>query len=120
MGFSFQKHTVSVEIEGKDYVIDLGDAEVFDNIASWGERIQNEDYADATEGQAQALSADVKGYLKILLGQEQFEDIFESRPWSMLDGLELFAYLYSKIAEAQIGDRFDEAIARYVPDMPEA
>ena len=38
----------------------------------------------------------------------------------MLDGLELFAYLYSKIAEAQIGDRFDEAIARYVPDMPEA
>ena len=120
MGFSFQKHTVTVEIENKEYIIDLGDAEVFDSIASWGERIQNEDYADASDGQAKALSADVKGYLKILLGQEQFEDVFHNRPWNMLDGLELFAYLYSKIAEARIGDRFDEAIARYVPDIPEA
>lgn len=120
MGFSFQKHTVTAEIEGKEYVIDLGDAEIFDNIATWGERIQDEDYAGASEGRAQALSSDVKGYLKILLGQEQFEDVFENRPWSMLDGLELFAYLYSKIAEARIGDQFDEAIARYVPDMPEA
>ncbi len=120
MGFTFQKHAVTVEIEGKEYAIDLGSAEIFDQIAAWGEKIQSASYADSPEGQAQALSSDAEGYLKILLGQEQFEDVFEGRPWNMLDGLELFAYLYSKIAEARIGDRFDEAIARYVPNMREA
>lgn len=40
-----------------------------------------------SEGRLNALSADVRNYLMALLGKEQFEQVFENRPFDFIDGL---------------------------------
>ena len=99
MGFEFSSHTVTVEIGGKPYVINMGDADMLDKVEHWSDKLSGTDYRGLSEGRLNALSADVRNYLMALLGKEQFEQVFENRPFDFIDGLELFAFLYAEIAK---------------------
>lgn len=117
MGFSFSKHTVDVEIEGKPYSINLGDADMLDKVERWGNKLQGADYSKMTEGRVAALTSDVRNYLMSLLGKEQFDEVFQGRKFDFIDGLELFAYLYAAIEGSRTDVDFRKNLAKYMPDV---
>lgn len=118
MGFSFSDHTVGVEIEGKRYELNLGDADMLDKVDQWSAKLQSVDYAkiSADKGRMRLLENDVRGYLKALLGAEQFDDVFKGRKFDFIDGLELFAYLYSEVSRSRIDEQFKATLSKYIPD----
>ena len=63
------------------------------------------------------LAQDVRGYLKALLGDEQFADIFKARKFDFIDGLELFAYLYAEVTKSRVDEGFRVNLAKYLPDV---
>ena len=117
MGFEFSSHTVTVEIGGKPYVINMGDADMLDKVEHWSDKLAGTDYRGVSEGRLNALSADVRNYLMALLGEEQFEQVFENRPFDFIDGLELFAYLYAEIAKSRVDASFKAKLGKYLPDL---
>lgn len=117
MGFEFSSHTVEVTICDKPYTINLGDAAMLDKIERWSNKLQNTDYTTMSEGRINALSADVHNYLIALLGKKQFEEVFAGRSFDFIDGLELFAYLYSEIAKSRVDASFKETLSKYLPDV---
>lgn len=117
MGFEFSSHAVSVEIGGKPYVINMGDANMLDKVERWSAKLGNTDYSSLSEGRLNALSADVHNYLVALLGKEHFEEVFAGRTFDFIDGLELFAYLYSEIAKSRVDASFKATLSKYLPDL---
>lgn len=117
MGFVFSSHSVEVEIEGRQYVIDLGDAEMLDKVEGWGRKLQAVDYNSLSENRTQLLASDVQGYLTALLGKDQFDEVFKNRRFSFIDGLELFAYLWSELARARVAEGFQDRLAKYMPEI---
>lgn len=119
MGFSFSKHVIEVEIEGKAYAVNLGDADMLDKVEQWTAKLQGVDYAKlAKDGTRMKLLAnDVRGYLKALLGDGQFDDVFKGRKFDFIDGLELFAYLYAEVAKSRVDEGFKANLAKYLPDV---
>lgn len=119
MGFSFSKHVVEVEIEGKPYQINLGDADMLDKVEKWSAKLGGIDYAKLSKdgGRMALLAQDVRGYLKALLGDEQFDAVFNGREFDFIDGLELFAYLYAEVAKSRVDEGFRATLAKYLPDV---
>ena len=117
VGFEFSSHTVTVEIGGKPYVINMGDADMLDKVEHWSDKLAGTDYRGLSEGRLNALSADVRNYLMALLGKEQFEQVFENRPFDFIDGLELFAFLYAEIAKSRVDASFKATLGKYLPDL---
>lgn len=119
MGFSFSKHVVEVEIEGNPYQINLGDADMLDKVEKWSAKLQGVDYAKLSKdsGRMTMLAQDVRGYLKALLGDDQFGQVFERRKFDFIDGLELFAYLYAEVERSRVDEGFMANLAKYMPDV---
>lgn len=117
MGFEFSSHTVEVTICDKQYTINMGDASMLDKVERWSDKLQHTDYATMSEGRINALAADVHNYLIALLGKEQFEDVFAHRAFDFIDGLELFAFLYSEIAKSRVDTSFKKTLRTYLPDL---
>ena len=65
MGFTFSKHTVDVEIEGKSYEINLGDADVLDKVQKWSEKLGRVDYAQLAgdSGRMALLARRIKPFI---------------------------------------------------------
>ena len=59
----------------------------------------------------------MRGYLRALLGDEQFADIFKARKFDFIDGLELFAYLYAEVTKSRVDEGFRANLAKYLPDV---
>ena len=106
MGFEFSQHTVNVEVAGKDYVVNMGNA-----------KLSGTDYSAITDGRIEALTNDVRGYLVALLGEEQFASIFEDREFDFIDGLELFAYLYAELSKSRVNASFARTLSKYLPNI---
>ena len=117
MGFEFSKHTVDVEVGGKTYTINMGDATMLDTVERWSAKLAHTDYATMSEGRINALTIDERNYLVALLGKEQFDDVFKGRPFDFIDGLELFAYLYSEIEKSRVDTSFMNTLSKYLPDV---
>ena len=94
MGFEFSSHTVTVEIGGKPYVINMGDADMLDKVEHWSDKLAGTDYRGLSEGRLNALSADVRNYL-----------------------MALFAFLYAEIAKSRVDASFKATLGKYLPDL---
>lgn len=117
MGFEFSQHTVNVEVAGKDYIVNMGNATMLDTVEKWGAKPSGTDYSAITEGRIEALTNDVRGYLVALLGEEQFASIFEGREFDFIDGLELFAYLYAELSKSRVNASFARTLSKYLPNI---
>ena len=117
MGFEFSQHTVNVEVAGKDYVVNMGNATMLDTVEKWSAKLSGTDYSAITEGRIEALTNDVRGYLVALLGEEQFASIFEDREFDFIDGLELFAYLYAELSKSRVNASFARTLSKYLPNI---
>lgn len=117
MSFEFSSHTVEVEIGGKPYTINMGDADMLDKVERWSAKLAGTNYATMSEGRTGALAADVHNYLVALLGQGQFEEVFAQRAFDFIDGLELFAYLYAEISKSRVDASFKNTLRTYLPDL---
>ena len=89
MGFTFSKHTVDVEIEGKAYEINLGDADVLDKVEKWSAKLGRVDYAQLAgdSGRMALLAQDVR------------------------------AYLYAEVTKSRVDEGFRANLAKYLPDV---
>ena len=116
MGFEFSDHVVPVQIEGREYRINMGDAKLLDQVGRWGAKLSGTDYASLGEGRMDALAEDVRGYLLALLGQEQFDEVFAERGFDFINGLELFAYLYNEVEKSSVDASFRSVLGKYLPN----
>ena len=117
MGFEFSNHKVEVEICGSIYVINMGDASMLDTVDRWGEKLRKTDYASLGDGRTKALTVDLRNYLLALLGKGQFDAVFKGRDFNLINGLELFAYLYSEIVKSRVDVSFVQTLNKYMPDV---
>lgn len=116
MGFEFSNHAVEIEVAGKVYSVNMGDVDMLDEVRRWSDKLRGTDYSSMGEGANRAVADDLKGYLTALLGQRQFGEIFADREFDLIDGMELFAYVHSKMAESRVDEAFASTLDKYMPD----
>lgn len=117
MGFEFSDHKVEVEICGVGYVIDLGDLETLEAVDRWGAKLKQTSYADLGDEKIAVLTEDLRNYLAALLGEKQFAEVFAQRAFTFVDGLELFAYLYSEVVKHRASASLAANLKKYMPEM---
>lgn len=114
-GFKFTNPSVEVEIEDKKYEVNLGDGDLLEKVSTWGKKLQSIDYSKMTEGQGMALQTDIRNYLIVLLGKEQFDDVFKGRHFDIMNGIMLFAYLWEEINKSNTLAGLGAAMSKYIP-----
>lgn len=114
-GFKFKDRTVTVEIEGKEYAIQIGSAEMADRVAAAYTNLQaigGEQVAGNSKVNYN-VSCMLRDLIGAILGKEAQDAIFESRPHSVIDEIELLQYLMEQVnasesAAFSVTDAIDE------------
>lgn len=108
-GFSFRKHEVTVEIEGKTYKIEQGDSDMADRLLAVQKLADGISYDQlAKDGKLyRTLSGKVREVIRALLGDEAFDEVLGGRPANVIDELELLAYLYEEVQSQADSARLD-------------
>lgn len=108
-GFSFRKHEVAVEIEGKTYKIEQGDSDMADRLLAVQQLADGISYDQlAKDGKLyRTLSGKVREVIRALLGDEAFDEVLGGRPANVIDELELLAYLYEEVQSQADSARLD-------------
>ncbi len=114
-GFSFRKHEVAVEIEGREYRIQQGDAALSDRLLAVQRMAEGIDYEKlASDGELyRTLSDKVREVIRALLGDEAFEEVLGGRTANVIDEMELLAYLYEEVQRQADSARVDDLLARF-------
>lgn len=103
MGFKFKDRTVKVEIEGKEYPILIGSAEMADRVAMaytnlyaiGGEKLATDQHVNMN------VSNMLRDLIGAILGQKAQDEIFDGRQHSVIDEVELLSYLMGEVNKAQ-------------------
>lgn len=108
-GFSFRKHEVAVEIEGKTYKIEQGDSDMADRLLAVQKLADGISYDQlAKDGKLyRTLSGKVREVIRALLGDEAFDEVLGGRPANVIDELELLAYIYEEVQSQADSARLD-------------
>lgn len=114
-GFSFRKHEVAVEIEGKAYKIEQGDSDMADRLLSVQKLAEGISYEQlAADGKLyRTLSGKVREVIRALLGDETFEEVLGGRPANVISELELLAYLYGEVQSQADSARLDDLLETF-------
>lgn len=112
MGFKFKDRTVKVEIEGKEYAVLIGSAEMADRVAMaytnleaiGGEKLATDQHVNVN------VSNMLRDLIGAILGQDAQDEIFAERQHSVIDEVELLAYLMDEVNKAA-DSSFDLAAA---------
>lgn len=103
MGFEFKDRTVRVEVDGKEYAIQIGSAEMADRVAMaytnleaiGGEKLASDPHANMN------VSKMLRNLVGAILGKEAQDEIFADRPNSVIAEIELIAYLMEEVNGAE-------------------
>lgn len=103
MGFKFKDRTVKVEIEGREYAIQIGSAEMADRVAMaytnleaiGGDKLANDQNVNVN------VSNMLRNLIGAILGQEAQDEIFAKRQHSVIDEIELLSYLMDEVNKAE-------------------
>lgn len=103
MGFKFKDRTVKVEVDGKEYAIQIGSAEMADRVAMaytnleaiGGEKLASDPRANMN------VSNMLRNLIGAILGQEAQDEIFAKRQHSVIDEIELLSYLMDEVNKAE-------------------
>lgn len=110
MGFHFQKPTVAIEIEGKNYEAKIGDLDSIEKAAEISNRInemaKNNDLSD-TEKMTN-IFREMRELLVAMLGQEAVDEIFEGRGNNFIDTMNLLTYVKKEISDLTDGTHIIE------------
>lgn len=119
MGFEFSRNkSIEVEICGTPYSIDVADDDKLAKVGEFGKKLAGSDYGSMKEGAIKAASHDCRAFLDLFLGKGAVDEIYKARGgFNLLDGVELLAYLIAELQKAKVGESFDSAVSRYLPDL---
>lgn len=103
MGFKFKDRTVKVEIEGREYAIQIGSAEMADRVAMaytnleaiGGDKLANDHNVNVN------VSNMLRNLIGAILGQQAQDEIFENRQHSVIDEIELLSFLMTEVNKAE-------------------
>ena len=103
MGFKFKDRTVKVEIEGREYAIQIGSAEMADRVAMaytnletiGGDKLANDQNVNVN------VSNMLRNLIGAILGQQAQDEIFENRQHSVIDEIELLSFLMTEVNKAE-------------------
>lgn len=103
MGFKFKDRTVRVEIEGREYAIQIGSAEMADRVAMaytnleaiGGDKLANDQNVNVN------VSNMLRNLIGAILGQQAQDEIFENRQHSVIDEIELLSFLMTEVNKAE-------------------
>lgn len=103
MGFKFKDRTVKVEIEGREYAIQIGSAEMADRVAIaytnleaiGGDKLANDQNVNVN------VSNMLRNLIGAILGQQAQDEIFENRQHSVIDEIELLSFLMTEVNKAE-------------------
>lgn len=103
MGFRFKDRTVKVEIEGREYAIQIGSAEMADRVAMaytnleaiGGDKLANDQNVNVN------VSNMLRNLIGAILGQQAQDEIFENRQHSVIDEIELLSFLMTEVNKAE-------------------
>lgn len=122
MGFKFKDRTVRVEIEGREYAIQIGSAEVADRVAMaytnleaiGGDKLANDQNVNVN------VSNMLRNLIGAILGQEAQDEIFAKRQHSVIDEIELLSYLMDEVNKAEDSSFSISAAIQEVAGMMQA
>lgn len=122
MGFKFKDRTVKVEIEGREYAIQIGSAEMADRVAMaytnleaiGGDKLANDQNVNVN------VSNMLRNLIGAILGQEAQDEIFAKRQHSVIDEIELLSYLMDEVNKAEDSSFSISAAMQEVAGMMQA
>lgn len=102
-GFTFKDRTVKVTIEGNDYEIQIGSAEMADRVAMAYTNLQaiGGEQLAGNERVNYKVSCMLRDLIGAILGKDAQDAIFESRAHSVIDEIELLQYLMEQVNAAE-------------------
>lgn len=122
MGFKFKDRTVRVEIEGREYAIQIGSAEMADRVAMaytnleaiGGDKLANDQNVNVN------ASNMLRNLIGAILGQQAQDEIFEHRQHSVIDEIELLSFLMTEVNKAEDASFSISAAMQEVAGMMQA
>lgn len=122
MGFKFKDRTVRVEIEGREYAIQIGSAEMADRVAMaytnleaiGGDKLANDQNVNVK------VSNMLRNLIGAILGQQAQDEIFENRQHSVIDEIELLSFLMTEVNKAEDASFSISAAMQEVAGMMQA
>ena len=122
MGFKFKDRTVKVEIEGREYAIQIGSAEMADRVAIaytnleaiGGDKLANDQNVNVN------VSNMLRNLIGAILGQQAQDEIFENRQHSVIDEIELLSFLMTEVNKAEDASFSISAAMQEVAGMMQA
>lgn len=102
-GFKFKDRTVKVTIEGNDYEIKIGSAEMADRVAKAYTNLQaiGGEQMAGNERVNYNVSCMLRDLIGAILGKDAQDAIFESRAHCVIDEIELLQYLMEQVNAAE-------------------
>ena len=122
MGFKFKDRTVKVEVDGKEYAIQIGSADMADRVAMaytnleaiGGEKLASDPHANMN------VSNMLRNLIGAILGQEAQDEIFAKRQHSVIDEIELLSFLMTEVNKAEDASFSISAAMQEVAGMMQA
>lgn len=122
MGFKFKDRTVKVDIEGREYAIQIGSAEMADRVAMaytnleaiGGDKLANDQNVNVN------VSNMLRNLIGAILGQQAQDEIFEHCQHSVIDEIELLSFLMTEVNKAEDASFSISAAMQEVAGMMQA
>lgn len=116
MGNSFEWSAPAAQFEifGVPCEIEVGDAETVDRLTASGRKMQRFDAAGADKKTALAMSHELRGVVRSVIGEEAAEKVFEGRKPNVAMEASMVAYIFEQVndAAAAANGALKESIAR--------
>lgn len=112
--FEWSAPAARFEVFGVPCVVEIGDAEIFDRLQKTGEKLMGFNPAKGGQKAALAMSHELRGVVRAVVGDEAASRIFEGRKPNIAMEASMIAYIFEQIneASAEAEESVESAVAR--------
>lgn len=115
MSFEWSAPVAKFEIFGVECEVEIGDAELSDNVQRIANKIGSIDF-DKLNGDSKlymSMSAELRGIVRTIVGDERAKKIFSGKKPNIVMEVNMLAYIYEQMDAAKSsGSSIDGAMAR--------
>jgi hypothetical protein len=115
--FKFSSSKTVIDIEGKTYEINMGDPKLQQDMLDFSMRLATIDYTEILGDLFETISRELNGFFVRLLGEEAAQEIFAGRDRSIIDQLNLYAYLNEEINQTSAVQQLEARLENLAPSL---
>ena len=114
MGFEWSDPAVRIEIFGASYEVEIGDPYTIGRLQEASAKLQKFDVEKAGKEAAVAMSSEMRGVVRAVIGDEAAEKVFEGRKPNLAMEASMIAYIFEQIAgaSARAGAAMSDSVSR--------